>query len=67
MAVIPPPDDIEVAAYQNPPLTTVRVRKEEIGHACLRTLLERLNHPEMAFVEKTLATDLIERETVREL
>jgi DNA-binding LacI/PurR family transcriptional regulator len=60
-------DDREEATLMDPPLTTVRVRKEEIGHVCLRTLLERLRHPEMAFVEKTLATDLIERETVKEL
>jgi DNA-binding LacI/PurR family transcriptional regulator len=60
-------DDREEATLMDPPLTTVRVRKEEIGQACLRTLLERLHHPEMAFVEKTLATDLIERETVKEL
>lgn len=60
-------DDREEATLMDPPLTTVRVRKEEIGHVCLRTLLERLHHPEMAFVEKTLATDLIERETVKGL
>ncbi|TAM84751.1 MAG: LacI family transcriptional regulator [Acidobacteria bacterium] len=57
-------DDREEAMLMDPPLTTVRVRKEEIGQVCLRTLLERLRHPEMAFVEKTLATDLIVRETV---
>jgi LacI family transcriptional regulator len=60
-------DDREEAMLMDPPLTTVRVRKEEIGQACLRTLLERLHNPEMAFVEKTLATDLIVRETVKQL
>jgi DNA-binding LacI/PurR family transcriptional regulator len=60
-------DDREEAMLMDPPLTTVRVRKEEIGQVCLRTLMERLNHPEMAFVEKTLATDLIERATVKQL
>jgi DNA-binding LacI/PurR family transcriptional regulator len=60
-------DDREEATLMDPPLTTVRVRKEEIGQACLRTLLERLRNPEMAFVEKTLATDLIVRETVKQL
>lgn len=59
-------DDREEATLMDPPLTTVRVRKEEIGQACLRTLLERLHHPEMAFVEKNLATDLIVRGTVKE-
>ena len=60
-------DDREEATLMDPPLTTVRVRKEEIGQVCLRTLLERIHNPGMAFVEKTLATDLIERETVRRL
>ena len=60
-------DDREEATLMDPPLTTVRVRKEEIGQTCLRMLLERLRNPEMAFVERTLSTDLIVRETVRKL
>lgn len=60
-------DDREEALLMDPPLTTVRVRKEEIGHTCLRTLLERLRNPEMAFVEKTLSTELVVRGTVRKL
>ena len=58
-------DDREEATLMDPQLTTVHVRKEEIGQACLHTLLERLHHPETAFVEKTLATDLIIRGTVK--
>lgn len=60
-------DDREEALLMDPPLTTVRVRKEEIGRACLITLLERLRHPEMPFVETTLSTDLVVRGTVRKL
>ena len=60
-------DDREEATLMDPPLTTIRVRKEEIGQACLRTLLERLRHPEMAFVEKTLSTDVVVRESVKKL
>ncbi len=60
-------DDREEASLMDPPLTTVRVRKEEIGQACLTTLMERLRNPEMAFVEKTLSTDLVVRETVKRL
>ena len=58
-------DDREEATLMDPPLTTVRVRKEEIGQTCLRTLLERLHHPEMGFVERTLSTDLVVRGTVK--
>lgn len=60
-------DDREVATLMDPPLTTVRVNKEEIGQACMRTLLERLHRPDMAFTERVLSTDLIVRDTVREL
>jgi LacI family transcriptional regulator len=59
--------DREEALLMDPPLTTVRVRKEEIGKACMRTLMERLNNPEMAFIERTLSTDLVVRETVKQL
>lgn len=60
-------DDREEALLMDPPLTTVHVRKEEIGRTCLKTLLERLHHPEMAFVERILSTDLVVRDTVRSL
>ena len=60
-------DDRQEAMLVDPPLTTVRVRKEEIGEACMRTLLERIRNPKMSYVEKTLSTDLVVRETVRKL
>lgn len=60
-------DDREEALLMDPQLTTVRVRKEEIGHVCLQTLLERLRHPETSFVERTLSTELVVRGTVRKV
>ncbi len=60
-------DDREEATLMDPPLTTVRVRKEEIGQACMKMLLERLHHPSMAYSERLLATELVVRETVRKL
>lgn len=57
-------DDREEATLMDPPLTTVHVKKEEIGRECLRTLLERLRDPEKPFVEKVLPVDLIVRATV---
>ncbi len=60
-------DDREEAMLMDPPLTTVRVRKEEIGQACMRMLLERLHHPTMPYSERLLATELVVRDTVKKL
>src|SRR6266404_3397997 len=42
-------DDREEAVLMDPTLSTVRVHKEEIGETCMKMLLERLHHPQMAF------------------
>ena len=58
-------DDREEAMLMDPPLTTVRVHKEEIGQACMKTLLERLHNPKMAYSHRVLPTEFIVRGTVR--
>lgn len=60
-------DDREQALLMDPPLSTVRVHKEEIGEACMKMLLERLHHPQMTFSQRILPTELVIRETVRTL
>lgn len=60
-------DDREEAVLMDPPLSTVRVYKEEIGQTCMKMLLERLHHPQMAFSQRILPTELVIRGTVREL
>jgi len=60
-------DDREEALLMDPALTTVRVHKEEIGKACMETLLKRLHHPEKPFTARVLPTELIVRGTVRHL
>lgn len=60
-------DDREEALLMDPPLTTVRVHKEEIGQACMKMLLERLHHPTMPFTERILPTELIIRQTLKRL
>ena len=60
-------DDREEAALMDPPLTTVRVHKEEIGQTCMKMLLERLHHPQMAFSQRILPTEFVIRGTVRHL
>jgi LacI family transcriptional regulator len=60
-------DDREEAVLMDPPLSTVRVHKEEIGETCMKMLLERLHHPQMAFSQRVLPTEFIARGTVRQL
>ncbi len=60
-------DDREEALLMDPPLTTVRVHKEEIGQACIKMLLERLHHTSMPFSQRILPTELVIRSTVRQL
>jgi len=57
-------DDREEALLMDPPLSTVRVRKEEIGETCMKMLLERLHHPQMAFSQRILPTEFVVRGTV---
>ena len=60
-------DDREEAVLMDPPLSTVRVHKEEIGETCMKMLLERLHHPQMAFSQRILPTEFVARGTVRRL
>jgi DNA-binding LacI/PurR family transcriptional regulator len=60
-------DDREEAVLMDPPLSTVRVHKEEIGETCMKMLLERLHHPRMTFSQRILPTEFVIRGTVREL
>ena len=60
-------DDREEALLMDPPLSTVRVHKEEIGETCMKMLLERLHHPHMAFSQRILPTEFVIRGTVRPL
>jgi LacI family transcriptional regulator len=57
-------DDREEAVLMDPPLSTVRVHKEEIGETCMKMLLERLHHPRMAFSQRILPTEFVIRGTV---
>ncbi len=53
-------DDIEVSAYLNPPLSTVRVHTQHMGRSAVQMLLERMDGREAA-VHLTLNTTLIVR------
>lgn len=60
-------DDREEAVLMDPPLSTVRVHKEAVGESCMKMLLERLHHPQMAYSKRVLPTELVIRATVRQL
>lgn len=60
-------DDREEAVLMDPPLSTVRVHKEEIGQTCMKMLLERLHHPQMTYSQRILPTEFVVRGTVRQV
>ncbi|GAB2699215.1 LacI family DNA-binding transcriptional regulator [Paenibacillus thermoaerophilus] len=55
-------DDIEVSAYVNPPLTTVKVYPEQLGKTAVQLLLERLEGREVP-LHVTVATTLVVRDS----
>lgn len=54
-------DDLSTAALSNPPLTTIRVARHEIGGLGLRRLLERVRNPDLPIVHTEIAAPLIVR------
>lgn len=54
-------DDITWAQINDPPLTTVRISKKQMGREAARRLLDLLSDPDAAPVEVTVAVKLIER------
>lgn len=54
-------DDIDMAAYLNPALTTVRMDAEELGRAAIRIILNRLRNPKLPPQQVTIASDLVLR------
>jgi len=62
-------DDIAMAKYSDPPLTTIKVYKEEIGSIAVRKLLDdiRADNPSNIAVTTIMPVKLIERESVRKI
>lgn len=54
-------DDISMASYSVPPLTTIAVDKELLGMQAVWTLIQRITHPSVAIRETCLRVDLLER------
>ncbi|MGX8940618.1 ribose operon transcriptional repressor RbsR [Symbiopectobacterium sp. Eva_TO] len=57
-------DDIELARYMSPPLTTIHQPKDELGELAVDTLLYRLEHPETEPTVLVLTPELVMRESV---
>ncbi len=56
-------DDIDVAAYLNPPLTTVHVDGEALGRAASQLIFRRLENPDLPPQEIFISSQLIIRGT----
>lgn len=54
-------DDIHMAAYLNPALTTVRLDAEQLGRSAIHMILDRLRNPKMPTQKLYIASDLIIR------
>ena len=58
-------DDIDMARMATPPLTTVRVYKEELGSVAVRSLRQLLNEDETINSTTIIPVRLVERQSVK--
>ncbi|WP_426578288.1 ribose operon transcriptional repressor RbsR [Xenorhabdus stockiae] len=59
-------DDISIASYLTPPLTTIHQPKDELGKLAIDMLLYRMDNPDSKPKQLVLTPELIERNSVRE-
>jgi LacI family transcriptional regulator len=60
-------DDIPYADISTPPLTTIRVRKREMGQVAVRQLIHLIQNPEETPLKIEVNNDFIERGSVKDL
>jgi DNA-binding LacI/PurR family transcriptional regulator len=60
-------DDIEMSQYVNPPLSTIRVHKEEMGRIAVKMLLQRMDGNVPLPLTTYLPTGLVVRKSCRPL
>ncbi len=56
-------DDIQAAAFMNPPLTTVRQPLNHMGDLAAKTLLQRIREPHPEAEEVLVQAELVNRES----
>ena len=59
-------DDLPFSEIANPPLTTLRVPKQEMGQLAVRRIVEIINQKDGLKTKIQVCTTFIERESVRE-
>lgn len=60
-------DDVSYSAISEPPLTTMRVPKEELGRQAVRRLNEIIRDNDTVKMKMQICTDFVERASVRSL
>lgn len=58
-------DDIDIASYLTPALTTIRQPIDQLGCQATHALINKINSPDQALINQRLQTTLVERESVR--
>ncbi len=58
-------DDLDIARYFNPPLTTIAQPLEELGRLATEALLERMAHKRKHVPSRTLRPSLVERRSTQ--
>jgi LacI family transcriptional regulator len=60
-------DDLPICEYCNPPLTTVRVNKIDLGRKTINRLVEIINDQDQSKLKILIGTDIVKRESVEKL
>ena len=60
-------DDLPMAAFTSPPLTTVRIEREELGRLAVGRLVDRVKNPDLTPIRVELATRLVVRQSVADI
>jgi len=60
-------DDTEFSHATHPPLTTIRIDRKQMGIEGAKTIMRRINDNEAPLRKLVIASELVERESVKQL